>query len=133
MTDNLDHDVVRQRVEKRTRNRLLVFLPLQFVLLLMVTSAVANQRVHLSLFLPWLVVMIIHLLWVFDVWSFAPWTYLINRATSKEIEREQKRQEFLAQSTKIKRDRVIRLSDEGELIEVDEYESAAEKHNQMTK
>src|SRR5262249_42127734 len=77
----------------------------------------------------WFIIMLLHLLWTVDVISFNPWEWIVNRSMRHELERERRRQTYLAYTGKLKRESVLRLADEGEFIDGEEGELQTAEHS----
>lgn len=109
-----DFDGIRTRVERRYRRRF--ELAAHFVMYLFIMGGLALMRVpSMALALiggVWALVLAVHLLQLF-------FTEYADRAIEREIERERER---VYGADKPKRDWQVRLSDEGELIDVIEDE-----------
>jgi len=146
--DNIDYEAIRQRAEKRVRQRvefvqhLSVYVIINLILWalwLVAASAIQSPIVHfpwpILVTLGWGIGVAIHGMVVYTQTSMMD--VMRESAIEQEVRREMRLRGLDANSAdleKPKRDRAVRLSDDGEMVPVDELEDArTRKSNRQTR
>src|SRR5579871_5190108 len=146
--DDIDYEAIRQRAEKRVRQRvefvqhLSIYVIINLILWalwLVAASAVQSSVVHfpwpILLTLPWGIAIAIHGIVVYTQTSMMD--VMRETAIEQEMRREMRLRGLDANSAdleKPKRDRAVRLSDDGEMVPADELEDArAHKSNRQVR
>jgi hypothetical protein len=127
----LDYQTIRQRVVRRFKKRALFYADLTFWMLFTIATQSRPYdlyaRIAVIPVILWFLALIVHFIYAYELWS-----RMIDRSTRREMERlhQQGYQVASPQGTKLKRQQVARLSDDGEIVYDDEPARQAARSRQ---
>jgi hypothetical protein len=126
---------IRRDVIQRFRMRMFKLTTLVIHVIVWCWTALYGMSVNpgwvtaIPVMLLWIAIIFLHGIWAADFLK-SPWTSWVEHATAAEIAQERKRRSLIHQNEDItleKQNRTMRLSDDGELVEVEPEQSLTTK------